>query len=109
MTILALQQIFSRFGKVDKIVMFDKGSGFQALVQMADVYTAVNAHEAADMQVGKIPRFCWKLKNEKGVNKPLQVLVQRHLHAHSPETKPRNISNLRCSDMLLSIGLCSVW
>lgn len=50
-TILALQQIFSRFGKVDKIVMFDKGSGFQALVQMADVYTAMNAHEAADMQV----------------------------------------------------------
>lgn len=48
---MALQQIFSRFGKVDKIVMFDKGSGFQALVQMADVYTAMNAHEAADMQV----------------------------------------------------------
>ena len=50
-TILALQQIFSRFGKVDKIVMFDKGSGFQALVQMSDVYTAMTAHEAADMQV----------------------------------------------------------
>lgn len=50
-TVLALQQIFSRFGKVDKIVMFDKGSGFQALVQMTDVYTAINAHEAADMQV----------------------------------------------------------
>lgn len=48
---MALQQIFCRFGKVDKIVMFDKGSGFQALVQMADVYTAMNAHEAADMQV----------------------------------------------------------
>lgn len=31
--------------------MFDKGSGFQALVQMADVYSAMNAHEAADMQV----------------------------------------------------------
>lgn len=50
-TILALQQIFSRFGKVNKIVMFDKGSGFQALVQMNDVHTAMNAHEAADMQV----------------------------------------------------------
>ncbi|CAM9238598.1 unnamed protein product, partial [Choristocarpus tenellus] len=49
-TILALQQIFSRFGKVDKIVMFDKGSGCQALVQMADVYQAMSAHEAADMQ-----------------------------------------------------------
>ncbi|CAM9544649.1 unnamed protein product, partial [Ectocarpus sp. 4 AP-2014] len=49
-TILALQQIFSRFGKVDKIVMFDKGSGSQALVQMANVHTAMSAHEAADMQ-----------------------------------------------------------
>lgn len=50
-TIVALQQIFSRFGKVDKIVMFDKGSGSQALVQMANVQTAMSAHEAADMQV----------------------------------------------------------
>ncbi|CAM9187480.1 unnamed protein product, partial [Scytosiphon promiscuus] len=49
-TIVALQQIFSRYGKVDKIVMFDKGSGSQALVQMANVHTAMNAHEAADMQ-----------------------------------------------------------
>lgn len=53
-TILALQQIFSRFGKVDKIVMFDKGSGSQALVQMANVHTAMSAHEAADMQVCKL-------------------------------------------------------
>lgn len=50
-TIVALQQIFSRFGKVDKIVMFDKGSGSQALVQMADVHMAMSAHGAADMQV----------------------------------------------------------
>eukprot|EP00903_Cladosiphon_okamuranus_P019995 g18369.t2 len=49
-TIVALQQIFSRFGKVDKIVMFDKGSGSQALVQMADVHMAMSAHGAADMQ-----------------------------------------------------------
>jgi len=36
---------------VDKIVMFDKGSGSQALVQTTDVQTAMNAHAAADMQV----------------------------------------------------------
>lgn len=36
---------------MDKIVMFDKGSGSQALVQMANVHTAMSAHEAADMQV----------------------------------------------------------
>lgn len=37
--------------------MFDKGSGFQALVQMSDVYSAMAAHEAADMQVG-ISQWC---------------------------------------------------
>lgn len=31
--------------------MFDKGSGSQALVQMADVHMAMSAHGAADMQV----------------------------------------------------------
>ncbi len=35
--------------------MFDKGSGSQALVQMADVQTAMNAHAAADMQVSHVP------------------------------------------------------
>lgn len=69
---MALQQIFSRFGKVDKIVMFDKGSGFQALVQMADVYTAMNAHEAADMQVRRDDAYggvcCFQLFSQKCQN-----------------------------------------
>lgn len=71
-TILALQQIFSRFGKVNKIVMFDKGSGFQALVQMNDVYTAMNAHEAADMQV-----YYARPPSDKHDTKPLRKIQGR--------------------------------
>lgn len=77
-TILALQQIFSRFGKVNKIVMFDKGSGFQALVQMNDVYTAMNAHEAADMQV-----HCARPPSNKHDKKPLRKVQEKIVTFHN--------------------------
>mmetsp|Transcript_14352 Transcript_14352/g.18804 ORF Transcript_14352/g.18804 Transcript_14352/m.18804 type:complete len:442 (-) Transcript_14352:281-1606(-) len=49
-TIDALHAIFRRFGTVEKIVMFDKGSGFQALIQYNSVEAAKLAHVTVDMQ-----------------------------------------------------------
>ncbi|CAN0223503.1 unnamed protein product, partial [Phaeothamnion confervicola] len=49
-TLDALHQIFVRFGTVEKVVMFDKGSGFQALVQMHSTGQARAAFDAADSQ-----------------------------------------------------------
>ncbi|KAI5071486.1 hypothetical protein GOP47_0014171 [Adiantum capillus-veneris] len=47
-TIEVLQTIFAAFGTVLKIAMFEKNAGLQALVQYADVTTAVTAKEALE-------------------------------------------------------------
>lgn len=47
-TIEVLQTIFAAFGTVQKIAMFEKNAGLQALVQYADVATAVTAKEALE-------------------------------------------------------------
>jgi len=49
-TIDALFAIFRRFGPVEKIVMFDKGAGFQALVQYPNEEHAKAAYAAVDCQ-----------------------------------------------------------
>ncbi|XP_071686192.1 polypyrimidine tract-binding protein homolog 2-like isoform X3 [Rutidosis leptorrhynchoides] len=47
-TIDVLQTVFSSFGPVLKIAMFDKNGGVQALIQYPDVQTAVAAKEALE-------------------------------------------------------------
>eukprot|EP00250_Pteridium_aquilinum_P019477 c24448_g1_i1 orf=205-930(-) len=47
-TIEVLQTIFAAFGTVLKIAMFEKNAGLQALVQYADVATAVTAKESLE-------------------------------------------------------------
>ncbi|KAH7439350.1 hypothetical protein KP509_04G057500 [Ceratopteris richardii] len=47
-TIEVLQTIFSSFGTVLKIAMFEKNAGLQALIQYADIATAVTAKEALE-------------------------------------------------------------
>lgn len=47
-TIEVLQTIFAAFGTVLKIAMFEKNAGLQALVQYADVVTAVTAKESLE-------------------------------------------------------------
>ncbi|MCO5571287.1 hypothetical protein L7F22_025025 [Adiantum nelumboides] len=47
-TIEVLQTIFAAFGTVLKIAMFEKNAGLQALVQYADLATAVTAKEALE-------------------------------------------------------------
>lgn len=47
-TIEVLQTIFAAFGTVLKIAMFEKNAGSQALVQYADVATAVTAKESLE-------------------------------------------------------------
>nr|XP_043606098.1 polypyrimidine tract-binding protein homolog 2 isoform X3 [Erigeron canadensis] len=47
-TLDVLQMVFSSFGPVLKIAMFDKNGGVQALIQYPDVQTAVVAKEALE-------------------------------------------------------------
>eukprot|EP00246_Nothoceros_aenigmaticus_P001405 TRINITY_DN1191_c0_g1_i3.p1 TRINITY_DN1191_c0_g1~~TRINITY_DN1191_c0_g1_i3.p1 ORF type:complete len:534 (+),score=78.12 TRINITY_DN1191_c0_g1_i3:175-1776(+) len=47
-TIDVLHTVFSAFGTVQKIAIFEKSAGFQALVQYPDVPTAVTAKEALE-------------------------------------------------------------
>ncbi|KAL9256324.1 Polypyrimidine tract-binding protein homolog 2-like protein [Drosera capensis] len=47
-TLDAVYMVFSTFGPVQKIAMFDKNGGLQALVQYPDVQTAVVAKEALE-------------------------------------------------------------
>ncbi|XP_010537118.1 PREDICTED: polypyrimidine tract-binding protein homolog 2 isoform X2 [Tarenaya hassleriana] len=47
-TLDVLHMVFSAFGPVQKIAMFDKNSGLQALIQYPDVQTAVVAKEALE-------------------------------------------------------------
>ncbi|XWS48519.1 hypothetical protein CRYUN_Cryun13aG0085200 [Craigia yunnanensis] len=47
-TLDVLHMVFSAFGPVQKIAMFDKNGGVQALVQYPDVQTAVVAKEALE-------------------------------------------------------------
>ncbi|KAJ6874710.1 Cell division protease ftsH isoform 3 [Populus alba x Populus x berolinensis] len=47
-TLDVLHMVFSSFGPVQKIAMFDKNSGLQALIQYPDVQTAVVAKEALE-------------------------------------------------------------
>jgi polypyrimidine tract-binding protein 2 len=49
-TIDSLHTIFSRYGFIEKIVMFDKNGGFQALVQYSTVQPATAAYEEIDCQ-----------------------------------------------------------
>uniref|UniRef100_A0A0E0C4Q0 RRM domain-containing protein n=1 Tax=Oryza meridionalis TaxID=40149 RepID=A0A0E0C4Q0_9ORYZ len=47
-TIDVLHEVFSAFGFVQKIAIFEKNSGFQALIQYPDIQTAVAAKEALE-------------------------------------------------------------
>ncbi|KAJ7528423.1 hypothetical protein O6H91_15G003000 [Diphasiastrum complanatum] len=47
-TIDVIHTVFSAFGTVQKIAIFEKAAGFQALVQYPDVATAVTAKEALE-------------------------------------------------------------
>lgn len=47
-TLDVLHMVFSAFGPVQKIAMFDKNGGVQALIQFPDVQTAVVAKEALE-------------------------------------------------------------
>ncbi|KAJ6888003.1 polypyrimidine tract-binding protein [Populus alba x Populus x berolinensis] len=47
-TLDVLHMVFSSFGPVQKIAMFDKNGGLQALIQYPDVQTAVVAKEALE-------------------------------------------------------------
>ncbi|KAL4284971.1 hypothetical protein GQ457_16G025240 [Hibiscus cannabinus] len=47
-TLDVLHMVFSAFGPVQKIAMFDKNGGMQALIQYPDVHTAVVAKEALE-------------------------------------------------------------
>ncbi|KAJ6760256.1 MATRIN 3/NUCLEAR PROTEIN 220-RELATED [Salix purpurea] len=47
-TLDVLNTVFSSFGPVQKIAMFDKNNGLQALIQYPDVQTAVVAKEALE-------------------------------------------------------------
>lgn len=47
-TLDVLHSVFSAFGPVQKIAMFDKNGGLQALIQYPDVQTAVVAKEALE-------------------------------------------------------------
>ncbi|KAI3987935.1 hypothetical protein MKX01_021049, partial [Papaver californicum] len=47
-TVDVLYMVFSTFGPVQKIAMFEKNGGFQALIQYADIQTAVVAKEALE-------------------------------------------------------------
>lgn len=47
-TIDALHEVFSAFGFVQKIAIFEKNSGFHALIQYPDIQTAVKAKEALE-------------------------------------------------------------
>ncbi|XP_044468187.1 polypyrimidine tract-binding protein homolog 2-like isoform X2 [Mangifera indica] len=47
-TLDVLHMVFSAFGPVQKIAMFDKNGGLQALIQYPDVQTAVVAKEALE-------------------------------------------------------------
>lgn len=47
-TIEVLHTVFSAFGTVQKIAIFEKNAGFQALIQYPDVSTAVAAKEALE-------------------------------------------------------------
>ncbi|XP_023550948.1 polypyrimidine tract-binding protein homolog 2 isoform X1 [Cucurbita pepo subsp. pepo] len=47
-TLEVLHMVFSSFGPVQKIAMFDKNGGVQALIQYPDVQTAVVAKEALE-------------------------------------------------------------
>lgn len=47
-TIDALHEVFSAFGFVHKIAIFEKNSGFHALIQYPDIQTAVKAREALE-------------------------------------------------------------
>ncbi|KAL5999050.1 hypothetical protein ACLOJK_010000 [Asimina triloba] len=47
-TVDVLHQVFSHFGPVQKIAIFEKNSGLQALIQYPDVQTAIVAKEALE-------------------------------------------------------------
>ena len=49
MTLDALHTIMSRYGFVERIVMFDKGTGLQVLVQFPHSGAAVGAYEGLDL------------------------------------------------------------
>lgn len=48
MTLETLHLVFSAFGYVQKIATFEKGQGFQALVQYADAETAEQVQSHLD-------------------------------------------------------------
>merc|ERR1711915_1154165 len=47
-TVDVLNTVFSAFGRVQKIAIFEKNGGFQALIQYPDIATAVVAKEALE-------------------------------------------------------------
>uniref|UniRef100_A0ACD5W1N4 Uncharacterized protein n=1 Tax=Avena sativa TaxID=4498 RepID=A0ACD5W1N4_AVESA len=47
-TIDALHEVFSAYGVVQKIAIFEKNAGFHALIQYPDIQTAVKAKEALE-------------------------------------------------------------
>ncbi|PWS20836.1 hypothetical protein DKP78_26720, partial [Enterococcus faecium] len=47
-TIDVLHEVYSAFGFVKKIAIFEKNSGFQAFIQYPDIQTAVAAKEALE-------------------------------------------------------------
>lgn len=57
-TIDVLHAIFSAFGTVQKIAMFEKNAGLQALIQYADITTAITAKEALESHCIYEGGFC---------------------------------------------------
>ncbi|KAI7745503.1 hypothetical protein M8C21_028966, partial [Ambrosia artemisiifolia] len=68
-----LQTVFSAFGPVLKIAMFDKNGGVQALIQYPDVQTAVVAKEALEGHCIYDGGFC-KLHNTYSRHTDLSLL-----------------------------------
>ncbi|XP_073148605.1 polypyrimidine tract-binding protein homolog 2-like isoform X2 [Henckelia pumila] len=90
-TLDVMHQVFSAFGPVLKIAMFDKNGGLQALVQYPDVQTAVVAKEALEGHCIYDGGFCkLHLSYSRHVDLSIKVNNDRSRDYTTPSTPVLN-------------------
>ncbi|KAB2596786.1 polypyrimidine tract-binding protein-like protein 2 [Pyrus ussuriensis x Pyrus communis] len=120
-TLDVLHMVFSAFGPIQKIAMFDKNGGVQALIQYPDVQTAVVAKEALEGHCIYDGGFCKlhisysrhtdlsiKVNNDRSrdytiptipiVTAQPSILGQQPVHQMSPAVPPYNGAQYATTD-----------
>ncbi|XP_073035315.1 polypyrimidine tract-binding protein homolog 2-like isoform X2 [Primulina eburnea] len=104
-TLDVMHQVFSAFGPVLKIAMFDKNCGLQALIQYPDVQTAVVAKEALEGHCIYDGGFCkLHLSYSRHVDLSIKVNNDRSRDYTIPSTPVLNAQHSNLQQQPYSVG-----